>query len=388
MRGVDLAMTNLNTLHTRLIASVISVVAVSGCNPPDKRPEAQPQIAGPSPASPAASPPALVAKSETRQFKDWRASCGNDGACWAFGFAPELEAGWVRIAIQPGPQAEPQVTFGYWPDGGSSSADDICLDIDGVKYPGAPTNDSDTDQPISNVQNRGAAINAMVRGRSMAIHGSSVRTISLSGAAAAMLWIDEKQQRLGTQAALVRRGDRPASDVPSAPVLPVISVAPAIDQSGMGAEGRPLPATLQALPEVRTCLEESVQPDVSKTGRAFRLNAETELYAVPCGSGAYNLTHNWYLAGRGGLNPRPVALRGTADTGADPAWSDNATVNGEYDPTTRKLTAFARGRGIGDCGTIQSWAWTGDRFALTEERSMGDCAGVPADLWPVTWKTR
>ena len=79
---------------------------------------------------------------------------------------------------------------------------------------------------------------------------------------------------------------------------------------------------------------------------------------------------------------------GTSGSGSDPAWADNATINGQYDPKTRTLSAFAKGRGIGDCGTLQTWAWTGDRFALTEERSMGECAGVPSDMWPVAWRTR
>jgi hypothetical protein len=67
---------------------------------------------------------------------------------------------------------------------------------------------------------------------------------------------------------------------------------------------------------------------------------------------------------------------------------DNSTVNGAYDPKTRTLSAFAKGRGIGDCGSAQTWAWTGDRFVLTQESTMGECAGVPSDLWPVAWRTR
>lgn len=74
--------------------------------------------------------------------------------------------------------------------------------------------------------------------------------------------------------------------------------------------------------------------------------------------------------------------------GADPAMPDNSTVNGAYDPKTRTLSAFAKGRGIGDCGSAQTWAWTGDRFVLTEESTMGQCAGVRSDLWPVAWRTR
>ena len=53
-----------------------------------------------------------------------------------------------------------------------------------------------------------------------------------------------------------------------------------------------------------------------------------------------------------------------------------------------RSTAFAKARGIGDCGAAQTWAWTGQGFTLTQESIMGECGGVPSDLWPVTWRTR
>jgi hypothetical protein len=113
-----------------------------------------------------------------------------------------------------------------------------------------------------------------------------------------------------------------------------------------------------------------------------RLDDTTELWAVPCFMGAYNIGHDWYLTDRGGRNPRALALpsaNGETATG---------TINGGYAPETRTLTAFAKGRGIGDCGTAQTWTWTGRAFLLTAESEMQDCWGVPADLWPTTWRTR
>ena len=56
-------------------------------------------------------------------------------------------------------------------------------------------------------------------------------------------------------------------------------------------------------------------PAVGDMVMSARLDARTELWAVPCGSGAYNLTHNWYVTGPGGRDPRPAALVGTAGAG-------------------------------------------------------------------------
>jgi len=228
----------------------------------------------------------------------------------------------------------------------------------------------------------------MAPGKSMVVRGASTQAVSLNGAAAALLWIDEKQGRLNTPTALIRRGDRPASTVPVAPPLPTVTPAPAVDQAGFGDVNQRVPAALRARTEVGTCLKESAMPAVSDMVMSARLDARTELWGVPCGAGAYNVTHNWYLTGPDGRDPRPAILAGTAGPGADPVMPDNSTVNGAYDPKTRTLSAFAKGRGIGDCGSAQTWAWTGDRFVLTQESTMGECAGVPSDLWPVAWRTR
>lgn len=368
--------------------AVLAAGAVAACG--DASPAKAP---GKVPASaPAAAPtvaaPVLQARSETREFKDWIATCGNDGTCWAFGFAPDYGAGWVRIALAPGPDAKPDVTFGYWPEGELNGADPISLTIDGRSFTAALADTTDAEVPIGVFRTgAGAVVDAMANGRSMAISGASTQAVSLNGAAAAMLWVDEKQGRLNTPTALIRRGELPASNVPVAPTLPRVTAAPAADQAGFGTESSVVPAALRARPEVKACLADSV-PAVSNMVMSARLDARTELWAVPCGSGAYNVSHNWYVTGPGGRDPRPAPLPGTAGPGADPVRPDNVTVNGDYDPQSRTLSAFAKARGIGDCGTHQTWVWTGDRFALTMESTMGNCAGVPSDFWPVAWRTR
>lgn len=373
-----------------LSALALSAFAVAGCGDKDaaKTPGA-PQAAMPATAAAAASAPVLQIRAETKQFRDWSATCGNDGTCWAFGFAPEFAAGWVRITLAPGPDAQPQILFGYWPDGDAKGPGQIALTIDGRAFASTLSSEGEAEAPIGEIgANARAAIDAMAQGKVMIIRGASTQDVSLHGAAAALLWIDEKQGRLGTPTALIRRGDRPAVTVPVAPPLPTVTPAPAVDQTGFGDVNQTVPAALRTRTEVGTCLKESAMPAISDMVMSARLDARTELWGVPCGAGAYNVTHNWYLTGPGGRDPRPAILAGTAGPGADPVMADNSTINGAYDPKTRTLSAFAKGRGIGDCGSAQTWAWTGDRFVLTMESTMGQCAGVRSDLWPVAWRTR
>ena len=373
-----------------LSALALTAFAVAGCGDKDadKTPGAR-QAAMPATAAAVASAPVLQIRAETKQFRDWSATCGNDGTCWAFGFAPEFAAGWVRITLAPGPDAQPQILFGYWPDSDAKGPGQIALTIDGRAFASTLSPEGEAEAPIGEIgANARAAIDAMAQGKVMTIRGASTQDVSLHGASAALLWIDEKQGRLDTPTALIRRGDRPAATVPVAPPLPTVTPAPAVDQAGFGDVNQTVPAALRTRTEVGTCLKESSMPAISDMVMSARLDARTELWAVPCGAGAYNVTHNWYLTGPGGRDPRPAILAGTAGPGADPVMSDNSTVNGTYDPKTRTLSAFAKGRGIGDCGSAQTWAWTGDRFVLTEESTMGQCAGVRSDLWPIAWRTR
>lgn len=377
-------------INPRLMAAVAaSALALAACGDKDaaKKPAAT-QVAATVPAAPAAAAPVLQITSETKAFRDWSATCGNDGTCWAFGFTSGYNGGWVRITLAPGPEARPQVMFGYWPDSDAKGSARIGLTIDGRAFAATLNDASEEDSPIGQITGDARpVIDALAQGKVMTVRGVSTQDISLHGAAAALLWIDEKQGRLDTPTALMRRGEKPASTVPIAPTLPTVAPAPSADQSGFGDQNQTVPAALRSRTEVGTCLKESAMPAVSDMVMSARLDARTELWAVPCGSGAYNVTHHWYVTGPGGRDARPAILLGTSGP-ADNTSPDNWTVNGQYDPGSRTLSAFAKGRGIGDCGTLQTWTWTGQRFVLKEESTMGECAGVPSDFWPVAWRTR
>ncbi|WP_154726771.1 DUF1176 domain-containing protein, partial [Brevundimonas mediterranea] len=191
-----------------LSALALSAFAVAGCGDKDaaKTPGA-PQAAMPATAAAASAAPVLQIRSETKQFRDWSATCGNDGTCWAFGFAPEFAAGWVRITLAPGPDAQPQILFGYWPDSDAKGPGQIALTIDGRAFASTLSPEGEAEAPIGEIgANARAAIDAMAQGKVMTIRGASSQDVSLHGAAAALLWIDEKQGRLNTPTALIRRG--------------------------------------------------------------------------------------------------------------------------------------------------------------------------------------
>lgn len=350
---------------------------LSACGPAgasgEKTASPPPQAAASAPQ--AAGPAAMASRSGA--FRDWIAVCDNGNACFAYG--PGREGfGWIRIAIEPGPGARPEVAAGYWPDA-AEKARSFALSIDGVDYPMTLAGNEPVAAEVP--PDRALEVVRALAGGGTARIGPE-HELSLSGAAAALLWIDERQGRVNTVTALRRPGPRPASTVPGAPPLPAVTPAPAVSQTGFGDQNQTLPAALEAVPAVAECRSETSGHWIGKEVMSARLDATTELWAVPCFAGAYNMGYDWYVTGPGGRNPRPARLTSVSD---EPT---AGTVNGGYSPETRTLTAFAKGRGVGDCGTASTWTWTGREFVLTAESAMQECWGVPADYWPTTWRTR
>lgn len=352
---------------------LLASLGLAACSPG----EGSATPAGPAVPAAQARPTAAAPPSEARTFRDWIALCDNGNACFAFGRGVD-GFGWVRVAMAPGADARPEVAAGRWPDEARKTGPFV-LTIDAADYPMSFA-DNDPDAATAPPARALEIVRALADGRTAGI--GPEQALSLSGAAAALLWIDERQGRVNTTTALRRRGSLPASSVPAAPPLPAVSAAPAVSQAGFGEENQILPAALEAVPAVAACRAETGDHWISKEVMSARLDASTELWAVPCFAGAYNMGHDWYVTGPGGRDPRPARLGSSSGEAAA------GTINGGYSPETRTLTAFAKGRGIGDCGVASTWTWTGRDFVLTSESEMSECWGVPADYWPTTWRTR
>lgn len=360
----------------RLIALAAAAALVSACG------DGPAAVAGPK-AQVRTAVGAMPAEraSGQQKFRDWLAVCDNVGTCHAFGPASE-GTGWVRISLPAGPAATPGVLFGFWSDDGVFEGPSS-LKVDGATFPARAETGADA-PPVAAVSPdvARALVDAMAQGTAMtATVGAHSVPISLTGTAAALLWIDERQGRLGTTTALVRRGARPASTVPTAPAAPRIEAAPAVAQTGYGDQaGQTLPAAVEALPDVARCRAETAfNPDLQTVISSARLDADTVLWSVPCGLGAYNFANAYFTTTPQGTNPRRLTFPGVSGRPHD------LLVNASYDPATRVIDAFNKGRGLGDCGMADRWTWTRQGFVLKSSSEMSECWGVPAEYWPASW---
>jgi Protein of unknown function (DUF1176) len=110
-----------------------------------------------------------------------------------------------------------------------------------------------------------------------------VTEISLTGFAAAMLWIDEQQKRVGTVTAVIGRGDKPASAVPPLPAAAVVRVA------RIAPGPAPKMPSAAVLAKARKACDAA--EELTAAEDATRLGGDQVMYWFRCEdmSGAYNL---------------------------------------------------------------------------------------------------
>ena len=326
-------------------------------------------------------------RAEERTFDDWQATCDNVRACIAFGFpqdSAEADLAYLRIARGAMGAAKPEVALVAQVNSETPHRGDWTVMVDGRTVAGVPLL-----RPVAADNGRRAVLTASqaqalllgIRdGRILTLTtgGQTIASLSLTGSAAALHWRDVQQRRVGTATALARPGPRPAGAVPAPPPVPVVRAATLPAQTGL--PSRTPRAVYRALTDC--------EGDVAGRGLAtvtVRVSPTQILWGLACSRGAYNEISQFILAGSGGGAPRVVQFPNSPGS-ENP--TESQVHNAEFDARTGILSAFAKARGIGDCGVQSQWVWTGRGFSLLSERMMGQCRGVAQTDWPTTWRAR
>ncbi len=212
--------------------------------------------------------------------------------------------------------------------------------------------------------------------------GGPVGTVSLSGASAVLLWIDEQQRRLGTTTAFVRRGAADAATIPAAPPAPRAPLKSTVGIALGAEDGKAAGIAVRKTLSEEDC--ESPDPERASADQAWALSDGRTLVQLLCFSGAYNFGSRLYLLDTAG-SVLPLAVPVPQEDGT--LASELDLINADFDADRGRLHSFAKGRGIGDCGSVGEWAWTAEGFRLVSYRSFPDCRGVTPDFWPVRWQS-
>jgi hypothetical protein len=227
-------------------------------------------------------------------------------------------------------------------------------------------------------------VDALVNGSELTFldaRGSILARTSLRGLKAALLHVDERQGRVGTVSAFVGRGAAPDKAAPTAPALPLITVPQAASLPGPSAPDQLTDTQLAAFRARFRC--RVADPIMLRLPvRAIRLDGGHTLVLVPspCPTGAYNTRVLAVVADRNGeARPADLEFPGLAET-------RHEVVNPRWSESDRQLHSFVKSRGLGDCGSSQSWVWDGRRFRLVLQTDMEECRGSLDFI--TTWRAR
>lgn len=316
-----------------------------------------------------------------KSFGAWAVACDNVHACeltslWPDDTQPEdgspYDALSVSVARAAGPAGGWTVDIQLPARSGGRSL--RVTTEQGLDVRGTPQND------LLHFTGADAAriVAGMIAGTDLRVgdETSVLGMVSLKGSSAALRFVDADQARAGTVTAAVAKGARPASDVPAAPALPSIAfVRP-------GGTPAPFPAALRkALDKASECgsvYEGGEGPLPS--AEAHALGDGKTLVLLPCGSGAYNFSSRPYILAAGA---RPVVAAFDSPPGMAPEGPPDL-VNASFDAHTGRLQSLAKGRGLGDCGSSETYVWDGTSFRLIEQRVMPECRG--SVNWLTAWR--
>ncbi|MFO1128355.1 MAG: DUF1176 domain-containing protein [Rhodospirillales bacterium] len=324
-----------------------------------------------------------------RSFKDWEVGCDNTRRCTAIGLQPEDGAGvtaFLRIERPADALAAPTIGVVLAKEG-LAPGDPITLLMDGAPIDGVSSSRtvdalmSELAYPavIPAASEVTPLIQALRSGKRLqlaSVHGPEAE-VSLDGAVAALLFIDDVQGRIDTVTALIRKGERPPSAVPAPPPLPTL-------RPQKPADAVTVPAGLAGA--VSKQQGDGSDCERKEEPRAYALGEGRTLVALPCGDGAYNFATEYFIVeGDDPKRARPAVL--PQPGGPSSQRSSNTLFGSEVDSRTGQISFFSRGRGPGDCGARGVYAWTGQEFAVVSFRAMDTCRGVPEPFWPVLWRS-
>lgn len=322
----------------------------------------------------AASPTvASVTPGALKTFGDWAVGCDNVHRCTLASLAPETAAGpgyTLEIARTAGPAGGFELALGNTGDGPAPAA----LRVGTARF--AVTGDALAGTNANRI------VAALVNARTVTLLGRTGKplgTVSLAGLSAAMRYADAIQHRVDTVTAAVAKGRAPAASVPAAPLAPVIHTP-----APTGIPGRLSKGQIAAMTRTARC-EAPPSPDVDWSPVVSSVGGGTSLAVLPCSAGAYNVIGALFVIRGNRVSPAQTdAPAGFEASGADPETRVPSVVNGAFENGV--LTSYAKGRGLGDCGVSQRFAWDGTRLRLIEQAEMSECRGNPNFIR--TWTAR
>ena len=306
-------------------------------------------------------------------YQDWDLVCDNTGTCRMAGYqdessdpvsilftraAGENAAVEGKLTILPFGEADRDVQVGQ----------DIEIWLNGKSLGKVKHISDDAPDKLTEEQTKALLSGLKKESEIRLTYGKTTLKVSDKGAAAAMLKMDEFQQRLNTPSALIRQGqEKHAVLAPqAAPKIEAVSVNnhKTIELKRGEKQFKHVLALLRKAYD--GCVDEDLE---SQDITLYPLTQNKVLAEALCASGAYQST-NYYAVLDDKLSKVEQVLADQYNGVGGDRKQGYAFVRGAY-----------KGRGAGDCWSIQDAVWNGKIFIRTSEWTTGSCKGLPGGTW-------
>ena len=315
-----------------------------------------------------------------KTYQDWDLICDNTGTCNMAGYQEEGDGSEHPVSIlftrSAGEQAPVSAQLALLPEDVGNKTAEIILNGQSI---GAIQNISEEGIAKLSEKQTTELLTALKGNADIEVaFGKFKEKVSDKGAAAAMLKMDEFQQRLNTPSALIRQGqEKHAVLAPqAAPKIEAVSVN--------NRQTTELKRGEKQFDAVLALLRKSNRTNKNSENYCYALhkddvwNEQITLYPLTkgkvlaeaiCLAGAYQSTYYYAI-----LDEKLTKIEQVLA---------NQYNYADYDKNTHvlKVEGSFKGRGIGDCWAGQEAVWNGKTFIRTEEHTSGSCKGFAGGAW-------
>ena len=306
-------------------------------------------------------------------YQDWDLVCDNTGTCRMAGYqdessdpvsilftraAGENAAVEGKLTIVPFGEADRDVQVGQ----------DIEIWLNGKSLGTVKHISDDAPDKLTEEQTKALLSGLKKESEIRLTYGKTTLKVSDKGAAAAMLKMDEFQQRLNTPSALIRQGQEKHA-VLAPKVEPQIDAVSVKNRKTIELKHgeKQYDNVLALLRKAHDgCVDEDLE---SQDITIYPLTHNKVLAEALCFKGAYQGT-NYYAVLDDKLSKVEQVLAEQYNEAGYDEKQGYAFVRGSY-----------KGRALGDCLAGQDAVWNGKIFIRTSHWTTGSCKGLPGGTW-------
>lgn len=308
---------------------------------------------------------------------DWEISCDNTKTCRAAGYNADSQGGDDQIASvlltrKAGvTEVKGQVTLDvFFYEEEATLPKKVQMWIDDVYY--GDVMFSNTRYAVLSAKQVQAILSDIQKNRKIEFRAKNhIWHISDKGLSAVLLKMDEVQQRVGTPSALVTKGNKAnPTQRYTMPVLhdkPILGYTETIKYNSE--KGKQLISILR-----KTNLNDSNGNSIHESCfdvdeikddfTVISLSNTQKLVGTSCWRGAYNQGDAVWI-----MDQHLRQIKEIITTDATEYVDKN------------QIFAIHKGRGIGDCFSMETWTWNGAKFVKTLEQTTGMCRGFMGGAW-------